>query len=114
MKKLRVTVNGKAYEVLVELLEDRPAEAPPASPEPAPSAPTATSGGETVASPLSATVITVDVQVGQAVKQEQNLVTLEAMKMNTFVQATRDGTVAAISVKPGDTVEEGQSLLTIN
>jgi glutaconyl-CoA/methylmalonyl-CoA decarboxylase subunit gamma len=41
------------------------------------------------------------------------LVTLEAMKMNTFVYADRAGTVTAINAKPGDAVEEGAPLLTI-
>jgi biotin carboxyl carrier protein len=35
------------------------------------------------------------------------------MKMNTYVYADRAGTVTAISVKPGDAVEEGAALLVI-
>jgi len=39
---------------------------------------------------------------------------VEAMKMNTYVYAHADGTVASVDVNPGDAVEEGQSLVTLS
>ena len=39
--------------------------------------------------------------------------TLEAMKMNTYVNAPRAGKVVSIGVKAGDSVEEGATLLVI-
>jgi biotin carboxyl carrier protein len=50
------------------------------------------------------------VQVGQAVKEGDHLITLEAMKMNTFVFAPRAGKVAEIKVAVGAAVDEGQAL----
>lgn len=130
MKRLRISVEGKTYEVEVELLdEDMDSPAPRASgavrksarvaaPAPraaaAPVAPVA-AGGEagSVASPLAAVVVSVDVAIGDAVEAGQTVVTLEAMKMNTVVTASSAGTVKSISVSAGDAVEEGQALILI-
>ncbi|MFZ5494380.1 MAG: biotin/lipoyl-containing protein [Verrucomicrobiota bacterium] len=115
MKKLRVTVDGKAYEVTVELTGEvapAPARAPvsaPAAPSvPAPAAPTGA-----VCSPLAGKVVSIDVQPGATVTAGAQLVTLEAMKMNTYVYAEHAGTVKAINAKPGDAVEEGAALLVL-
>jgi biotin carboxyl carrier protein len=55
----------------------------------------------------------VDCSVGQKVVSGDKLVTVEAMKMHTFVAAASDGVVTAIAVQAGDVVEEGQVLVTI-
>lgn len=124
MKKLRVTVDGKVFEVIVEAL-DEPSQtaaapsfqqtsiAPPASSTPKPAVATA-SGPGSVTSPLAGRIASVDCQVGQKVASGAQLVTVEAMKMNTFVYAASDGTVASIVVSPGDAVEEGQVLVTLS
>lgn len=130
MKKLRITINGKTYDVDVEILSEegthaaaeparRPAPraaaaapAPAAAPAAAP-APAAAGGEGDVPSPLAGLVVSVDVKVGDTVSEGQKLVTLEAMKMNTIVSASTGGTVKAIHVGQGDAVEEGQSLLSL-
>ena len=66
-----------------------------------------------IASPLAATVVKVEVAVGQQVTAGQELAVLEAMKMNNSVHAPREGTVSAIHVAAGDVVAEGQPLLTL-
>ena len=127
MKKLRVTVDGKTFEVSVEML-DSPAAATPvysapvvtsasvsapvAASRPAAAAPAA-GGAGSVPSPLSGKVVSIDVQVGQTVAEGAQLLTLEAMKMNTFVYAPKAGKVAAILVNAGDGVEEGAALVTL-
>ncbi len=125
MKKLRITVDNKTYEVEVEVISQeegqsapRPAprraasvSAPAAPAAPASSAAPAAAGD--VVSPLSAVVVSVDVQPGQAVNEGDKLITLEAMKMNTFVNAPAAGTVTAIHVSAGNAVEEGQPLLAL-
>jgi biotin carboxyl carrier protein len=129
MKRLRITVEGKAYDVQVELLDEDTAPATPAprraaptraaSPAPvkaaapAPKTAAAPAGDGAVTSPLAAVVVSVDVAVGDAVAEGQKVVTLEAMKMNTIVSASAAGTVKAIHVAAGDGVEEGQALLEI-
>ncbi|NBB71735.1 MAG: biotin/lipoyl-binding protein, partial [Alphaproteobacteria bacterium] len=88
------------------------------APEPAPAAPAADGGGGgglgDVASPLAGTVVEVHVKAGDPVNQGQPVVTLEAMKMNTTVTASRTGTVKNVAVQAGASVSEGQVLLSID
>jgi biotin carboxyl carrier protein len=63
--------------------------------------------------PLSGRVTAVLAQVGQDVKEGDHLVTLEAMKMNTFVFAPRGGKVTAVLATVGAVVEEKQVLVKI-
>lgn len=124
-KKLRVTVDGKSYDVTVEDLTagsgnlypepgmsaaamETPAPSPVAQPAPAAGG----AGGEEVA-PLSGVVVSVDVTVGQDVNEGDKIATLEAMKMKTVVVAHRSGKVTAILVKDGDGIEAGEPILTI-
>lgn len=57
-----------------------------------------------IGAPIPGMVVRVAVQEGQAVKKNDTLVALEAMKMETSIAAPRDATVAKIQVKPGMTV----------
>ena len=124
MKRLRISVEGKSYDVEVELLDEGfTAPAPRASagsarvsaPVAAPVAPVApAAGGEgSVTSPLAAVVVSVDVAIGDTVTEGQTVITLEAMKMNTIVSAPCGGTVSAIHVSASDAVEEGQAMVTL-
>lgn len=120
IKKLRVTVDGKAFDVTVEIPDDSnthraPAPAPQApvqaAPAPAAAAPAARSAAPgDIPSPLSGRITAVIAQPGQAVKEGEHIITIEAMKMNTFVFAPAAGKIAAILVSLGDTVDEGQAL----
>jgi biotin carboxyl carrier protein len=53
------------------------------------------------------------VMLGDSVTAEQALVTIEAMKMNTYVYASQAGTVTEVLVKAGDSVEEGSVLIRL-
>jgi biotin carboxyl carrier protein len=122
IQKLRVTVDGKPYDVTVEIPDETgampvagPAAAPVAAPAPALAPPTPSgrvvaAGPGEVASPLSGRVTAIIAQVGQAVQEGDHLITLEAMKMNTFVFAPRAGKVSEIKVAVGAAVDEGQAL----
>ncbi len=129
MKHLRITVEGKVYDVEVELLDEDTASptketrslrgvqsstsrTQPTAVENKRSSAPVTEGA--VLSPLSAVVVSVDVAIGDTVEKGQKVVTLEAMKMNTIVPASAAGTVEAIQISVGDAVEEGQPLITIN
>ena len=134
MKKLRITVDGKVFDVSVELLDQvssttaAPAPAPVAAPAPAASAPVATpapapapapapppaaAGAGDVPSPLAGKVVSLDVAAGAPVKAGDQILTLEAMKMNTIIYAPASGTLTAFCVNPGDTVQEGLALAKI-
>jgi biotin carboxyl carrier protein len=129
MEHLRITVAGKAYDVTVEKIGgDEPAHpasthpapvtrsAAPAraaaAPAPAPAAHAPAADGAAV-SPLAGIVQAVEVTVGANVNEGDLIITLEAMKMYTAINAQSSGTVSAIHVKVGDAVEEGQALYTI-
>jgi hypothetical protein len=62
-------------------------------------------------SPLAGIVQAIEVAVGAQVKEGDLVITLEAMKMYTPINATSTGTIKAIHVKTGDAVEEGQASL---
>jgi biotin carboxyl carrier protein len=125
MKQLRVTVQGKVYEVTVEILDEggqpstagqTPLSVMSASASPSVSTPVAAAsagGPGSVGSPLAGKVVSMQVTAGQAVKQGDQLIVLEAMKMNTYVYAPQDGVVAEILANVGDSVAEGQALLRI-
>jgi acetyl-CoA carboxylase biotin carboxyl carrier protein len=66
-----------------------------------------------VAAHITGTVWKIQVKVGDAVKEEQALVILESMKMEMPVESPSDGTVTAISVAEGQSVEEGDVLLVL-
>ena len=130
-KKFRITVEGKQYIVAVEDISADGAQnlypepgsmslnsapvptAPtPSAPSAAPS-PVASAGPGDEVAPLGGVVQTIHVSVGQAVNEGDKLISLEAMKMVTYVLARRGGKVVSIAVKPGDPVDAGQALLTI-
>jgi biotin carboxyl carrier protein len=124
--KLKITVHGVAYEVDVEVLEAKdemtsasplppvataaPAGAP-AAPGPGTGAPQPAGGTGGVASPIAGTVLEVRCKPGQSVTAGQDLVVIEAMKMETVIAAPGAGTVKAVLVAAGDSVRENQTLV---
>ena len=111
MKKLRITVDGKVFDVSVELLDQ--VSSTTAAPAPAPAPAPAAAGAGDIPSPLAGKVVSLDVAAGTPVKVGDQILTLEAMKMNTIIYAPASGTLTAFCVNPGDTVQEGQALAKI-
>jgi acetyl/propionyl-CoA carboxylase alpha subunit/acetyl-CoA carboxylase carboxyltransferase component len=66
-----------------------------------------------VPSPLQGTVVSVDVAPGARVGAGQQLLVMEAMKMEHVVSAPVSGIVAAVGVAPGDTLVAGHPIVTI-
>jgi biotin carboxyl carrier protein len=58
-------------------------------------------------------VVAVDVKPGEEVVQGQQILTVETMKMNTFILAPKAGKVSEVLVAVGDAVVEGQLLARI-
>ncbi len=69
--------------------------------------------GSQVKSPLPGIITSVNVRVGDKVKDGDTVVVLEAMKMQNNIESEFSGTVTSILVKQGDSVLEGAVLLTI-
>jgi len=62
---------------------------------------------------IAASVIRVDVAVGDRVAADQRLLTLESMKMEIPIVADAAGRVVTIGVEAGDTVLEGDLLVML-
>jgi len=69
--------------------------------------------GEPIAAPLAGNIFKVLVVPGQRVEEGENIIILEAMKMETAVSAPRAGVIGEVSVKEGDSVTVGDTLVTI-
>ena len=117
-RQYRVTVNGVAYDVVVEpgtggpvVTSMKPAEQKPAAP-----AQGVTSGpvqGEEIISPMLGVITKVLVKPGDVVKEGQTLAILEAMKMENEVVSHVAGTVKAVYVKEGQEVDSGTTIAVV-
>ena len=67
-----------------------------------------------VGSTMPGMVVTVDVKAGDKISKGQKLITLEAMKMETTVNAELDATVAKVRVSPGIQVETGDLMVELD
>ena len=128
--KYKVTLNGRTYEVEVEagkamLLDEYEAIVPtaaPAAPAAAPApvaapaaAPAAAApvAGDAVTAPMPGNILKVNVTPGQAVKEGDVLVVLEAMKMENEILAPKACTVKQVLVSKGSTVDTGATLVVL-
>jgi acetyl-CoA carboxylase biotin carboxyl carrier protein len=68
---------------------------------------------EEIRAHITGTVWKIEVEVGEEVEEEDELVILESMKMEMPVETPIDGTVKEILIAEGDSVEEGQVLVII-
>ncbi len=126
--KLQIKIDGKTYEVEVDVLEEE--ESPPAasyvSYQPVSATPQSmvfntqkrgagakrdASAEKTYRSPVTGIVIKVNVKVGQLVQANELIMVLEAMKMETSITAHQPGKVKSVSVVSGDSVKVNQVLV---
>lgn len=118
MRNFKITVNGKTYDVAVEevgagVVASAPVAvaAPVAAAAPAPVA-AAPANGEKVLSPFPGLIKALLVANGTAVKKDQPILVLEAMKMDNDITAPCDG-VVTFSVAKGANVETDSVLAVI-
>ena len=116
MRKFLINVNGTKYEVEVEEIDAKAVKAAPApeSPKEAPKAePKPAGNGEKVTSPMPGNILSVSVKEGDSVKEGQQLMILEAMKMENEIKAPKDATVISVNVTKGESVDTGTLLVTL-
>nr|VFK29540.1 MAG: methylmalonyl-CoA carboxyltransferase 1.3S subunit [Candidatus Kentron sp. MB]VFK33649.1 MAG: methylmalonyl-CoA carboxyltransferase 1.3S subunit [Candidatus Kentron sp. MB]VFK76345.1 MAG: methylmalonyl-CoA carboxyltransferase 1.3S subunit [Candidatus Kentron sp. MB] len=129
--KLRITLDGVTYDLDVEFVDEGNPPPPsgasgpapkasfaapstaakPIPPQKAASASAVGNSENTISSPLSGTVFKVLTKVGDVVQANQDLLILEAMKMETNVVSTMAGTIKNVAVAEGDAVSQGQLLI---
>ena len=68
---------------------------------------------EAVVSPMQGTVLAVEVQDGDEVREGQVVCVVEAMKMENEITAHRPGTVSGLSVAEGEQVATGQVICVV-
>lgn len=134
MRKFKINVNGKSYDVEVEEIEGgvfTPAPAiapapvasivqtttpvqvqsPVSAPAPQPVAPVA--GSTNIVAPMPGSISDIKVAVGDTVSEGQVLIILEAMKMENEIMAPKAGKVVAVSVSKGESVDNGDLLVSL-
>ncbi len=124
MKNYTITVNGNVYDVVVEegagsgagvaaapVKKAAPVAAASAA---APKKASAGAGSIRVEAGAAGKVVKIEANVGTAVKKGDSVVIIESMKMEIPVVAPEDGTVASIDCAPGDAIEAGALLATLN
>ena len=122
-EKAVLTVNGTEYTVA---LKDLGIEEPVVSKPVRRKRPQSGSPGESkykrpaavaekqIKAPLPGMILEVNVKVGDEVEAGQDVLVLEAMKMENDVQSNTSGVVQEINVQEGDSVEEGAVLITLD
>jgi len=139
LRRFRVRVNGKEYDVEVEELSSQTQvqqtvsetpEVPVAAGKTEPvkkveevkrsepqagegSSQSGGTGGINVVSPMSGTILEVFVSVGDSVSIGQKLVILEAMKMENSILAESSGTVRQVKIRKGDNIDAGETMIVL-
>ena len=138
MNKYKITIDGNAYDVSVNVTDHNKANvevngisydvtyenkttttvspvtrkvAAPAAPQVQVQQPTASASKNSVKSPLPGTISAINVKVGAQVKRGDTLIVMEAMKMENNIMASSDGQVKAIHVTVGQTVAQDDPLI---
>jgi biotin carboxyl carrier protein len=124
--KFNIKVDGETYEVEVDVAapeQPQPGFVPPSTAQYAPApvvVPRATGGtveekvddeSKVCRSPISGVVIRVDAEIGKTIAENETLMVLEAMKMETVIIAPIAGKIAKINRAVGDPVKAGQVLI---
>ena len=127
--KLKISIDGKQYDVEVEVAEeDRPSSGPyyyvpphspvtMSSPLPPPQSGAPASAGGSVdeakvcRSPIAGVTVRINAQVGQQIQANDPLLVLEAMKMETNITSPVSGKVKALTTTVGEGVQIGQVLV---
>ena len=119
--QVRVEVDGETFVVGVEgvplaaeaIVRETVSDAAPFSPPRPPRSQKTSevSGSNVVVAPLPGVIKSIVVRTGQQVASNDELVVIEAMKMDNIIRATRAGAIGTIHVTEGRQVAYGEPLL---
>lgn len=121
-RRLRVRVDGEVFTVEAEAVEASSKQSDvtqSASLEPvvpaAPSSPAAEDAGTvgSITAPLPGVIKSIAVRPGQQIAAGDELLVIEAMKMDNIIRATHGGTVRTLYVAEGRQVAHGELLLDL-
>ena len=111
---ISVRVNGKPFSVEIEPFRESPSGPAVPSPAEVSAAPKAVGAPgpsvKEVIAPMPGNIMDIRVGVGDHVSYKQELCNLEAMKMKNSIRSPRDGVIAAVKVREGQTVAHGDLL----
>ena len=140
MKKYKFTIRGNDYDVHLKDIEDNIAEldvngtiyevvihgqiktskTPKLIRKPVEQMPgegqikkTESTGKHKITAPLPGTILKINVTVGDVVTEGQNVMIMEAMKMENQIQTAKGGEVTSIKVNVGDSVLQDDVLIEI-
>jgi biotin carboxyl carrier protein len=104
LKKYVISINNSSYEVVILneldlLIRDMGFEL------------STNKNIDSISAPMPGLILDISVRVGQSVNEDDQLVILEAMKMENILSSPRDGIIKSISVKKGDAVDKNQLLI---
>ena len=102
-KEKKVAAHSDAAKAAIAAVPEAPAADAPAAPV----------AGDAVTAPMPGNILKVNVTAGQAVKEGDVLVVLEAMKMENEILAPKACTVKQVLVSKGATVDTGATLVVL-
>ena len=117
-RMLRISLEGRSYDVSVEILSATPTPTPdtgaagaiPESVLAPPLEPDIRDEDRICRSPIAGAIVSVAAQVGHWLRKDDPIVIIEAMKMQTSIGAPVEGMVKELNVAKGDAVKPGQVL----
>jgi biotin carboxyl carrier protein len=105
-RNYKVEVNGNSYNVVIssalDIMIDKLGLAASSAKK-----------ANDIKAPMPGLIVSVDVEEGQEIKEGDNVVVLEAMKMENALVSPGEGTVQSVLVKAGDKVDKNQLLIEI-
>ncbi|MGF7109176.1 biotin/lipoyl-containing protein [Treponema pedis] len=117
IKVYKIKIDNKVYEVELESVTEKDGVISVCNDTPLEKKDnfekTESAGGIAVEAPMQGLVLDIFVSVGDTVSEGEELIVLEAMKMQTPIVAPLAGRIKTISVLKGENVETGKVLLTL-
>lgn len=115
MKHLKITVDGKLYDVTVEEINDESeGSTVKNNKENSDKANNIlSSNGEPINAPMSGNIISINVSVDQVVKKGDVIAILEAMKMENEILSPRNGKIVSIHTQKGQSVNANQVIAVL-